>query len=160
MRIFPKRTLAVACAAAFSLSGTVRGASIAELAWLKGCWSSEGKERQTTEQWLKPGGENMLGVSRTIARGKTVEFEFMQIWEEENGEIFFIAQPSGQKQTRFKLSTIGSREVVFENPTHDFPQRVIYRLVEDGSLLGRIEGVIQGKKKTVDFPMKRISCDE
>ncbi len=160
MRRYPKQTLAFVGAAAFSLLGQLQGATIEELGWLKGCWTSEGKERQVTEQWLEPGGENMLGVSRTVARGKTIELEFMQIWEEENGEIFFIAQPSGQKQTRFKLSKISSREVIFENPAHDFPQRVIYRLAEDGSLLGRIEGVSQGKKNAVDFPMKRVRCDE
>jgi len=160
MLMFPKWPMALACATAMGLSGALQGATIDELAWLKGCWASQDKERQVTEQWLKPAGENMLGVSRTIARGKTVEFEFMQIWEEENGDIYFIAQPSGQKQTRFKVIKIGSREVIFENPTHDFPQRVIYRLVEDGSLLGRIEGVSQGKKKVVDSPMKRVRCDE
>jgi hypothetical protein len=47
---------------------------------------------------------------------------------------------------------------VFENPTHDFPQRVIYRR-EGDSLLGRIEGMTNGQQKAVDFPLKRVSCD-
>ena len=102
----------------------------------------------------------MLGVSRTVAGGKTVEFEFMQIREEANGEIFFIAKPSGQPETTFKLIKGSSREVVFENPKHDFPQRVIYRLQDDGSLLGRIEDLSKGKERSVDFPMNRARCDE
>jgi hypothetical protein len=135
-------------------------ATVDDLAWLKGCWTSDHKERQTTEYWLKPAGLTMLGVSRTIVGGKTVEFEFMQIRQEENGEIYFIANPSGQKETRFKLVKASAREVVFENPAHDFPQRVIYRCESEGVLLGRIEGTSKGKEKAVDFPMKRISCDE
>ncbi len=95
----------------------------------------------------------MLGISRTIADGKTVEFEFMQIRQETNGEILFIAKPSGQPEATFKLIKGSDREVIFENPQHDFPQRVIYRLQSDGSLLGRIEGVSKGKEKAVDFPM-------
>ena len=102
----------------------------------------------------------MLGISRTIAEGKTVEFEFMQIREEANGEIFFIAKPSEQPEATFKLIKGSSREVIFENPQHDFPQRVIYRLQDDGSLLGRIEGVSKGKERSVDFPMSRARCDE
>ena len=94
----------------------------------------------------------MFGISRTIADGKTVEFEFMQIREEAGGEILFIAKPSGQPEATFKLIKGSAREVIFENPQHDFPQRVIYRLQSDGSLLGRIEGVSKGKEKVRRFP--------
>ena len=102
----------------------------------------------------------MLGLGRTVAEGKTVEFEFMQIRQEANGSIFFIAKPSGQPEATFRLIRGSDREVIFENPQHDFPQRVIYRLQSDGSLLGRIEGVSRGKETAVDFPMSRERCDE
>ena len=49
-------------------------------------------------------------------------------------------------------------EVVFENATHDFPQRVIYRKVQ-GGLFARIEGVDKGKDKHEEFPYKRVSCE-
>ena len=101
----------------------------------------------------------MLGVSHTVADGKTVEFEFMQIREEANGQIRFIARPSGQPETTFQLIKGSAREVIFENPQHDFPQRVIYRLESDGSLVGRIEGISKGKEKSIDFPMSREQCD-
>ena len=134
--------------------------TINDLAWLKGCWSSIRDGRAITEHWMKPAGGSMLGLSRTVADGKTVEFEFMQIQEGAGGDLLFIAKPSGQPQAMFKLIKGNAREVIFENPTHDFPQRVIYRLQSDGSLLGRIEGVSKGKEKSVDFPMTRERCDE
>ena len=144
-------TLALAQEPAFTIN---------DLAWLKGCWISNRNDRAITEHWLKPAGGTMLGISRTVADGKTVEFEFMQIRAEANGEIRFIAKPSGQPEATFKLIKGSAREVIFENPRHDFPQRVIYRLQSDGSLLGRIEGVSKGKEKAVDFPMSREQCDE
>jgi hypothetical protein len=134
--------------------------TINDLAWLKGCWSSNHNGRAITEYWLKPAGGTMLGVSRTVADGKTMEFEFMQIRQEPGGGILFIAKPSGQPEATFKLIKGSAREVIFENPQHDFPQRVIYRLQSDGSLLGRIEGVSKGKEKSADFPMSREPCDE
>lgn len=134
--------------------------SINDLAWLKGCWSLNRNGRETTEHWLKPAGGTMLGISRTIADGKTVEFEFTRIQQETSGEILFIAKPSGQPEAIFKLIKGNAHEVIFENPQHDFPQRVIYRLQGEGSLLGRIEGVSKGKEKSVDFPMTRARCDE
>ncbi len=108
---------------------------------------------------MKPAGGTMLGLSRTIAGEKTIEFEFMRIAQEADGEIYFIAKPSGQAEARFKLVKVGQREVIFENPTHDFPQRIIYRSRDDGVLLGRIEGRSNGQPKAVDFPMRRLSCD-
>ncbi len=134
--------------------------TIGELDWLRGCWTSTTPgERQTTEHWMKPVGDTILGISQTVSGDKTLESEFMRISQEANGEIYFIAKPSGQSEARFKLIKSSEHEVVFENPTHDFPQRVIYRLGEDGSLLGRIEGNENGKTKAADFPLRRISCD-
>jgi hypothetical protein len=147
------------------LSATValaqeRTFTINDLAWLKGCWTSSRNGRAITEHWLKPAGGTMLGISRTVAEGKTVEFEFMQIRQEAGDEVLFIAKPSGQPEATFKLIKGSASEVIFENPQHDFPQRVIYRLQSDGSLLGRIEGVSKGKEKSVDFPMTRARCDD
>jgi hypothetical protein len=134
--------------------------TINDLAWLKGCWGLSRNGRETTEHWLKPAGGTMLGISRTVAEGKTVEFEFTQIRQEPNGEIFFIAKPSGQPEATFKLIKGSVNEVIFENPQHDFPQRVIYRRQGDDALLGRIEGVSKGKERSVDFPMTRARCDD
>jgi hypothetical protein len=50
-------------------------------------------------------------------------------------------------------------EAVFENPQHDFPRRIVYRLQAAGSLMARIEGTENGKDRAVDFPMQRVKCD-
>lgn len=63
------------------------------------------------------------------------------------------------KIVAFKLVRNGPREAVFENPEHDFPQRIIYRLESDGALFARIEGVVSGKEKGRNFPMKRGACE-
>ena len=52
------------------------------------------------------------------------------------------------------------RKVVFENPEHDFPQRIIYQLDDDGNLAGRIEGLVNEAAHAADFPMIRASCDD
>ena len=105
-------------------------------------------------------GGMMLGMTHTVTDGKTSAFEFMRIVQDENGEIYFVANPSGQQEARFKLVRSGERDVTFENPEHDFPHRVIYRLEPDGSLVGRIEGVSKGRVRAVDFPLKRVACDD
>ena len=146
---------AVACSVT-SASAT----TIDELSWLKGCWQTSGEARQTTEHWLKPAGRMMLGVSRTIADGRTVQFEFMRIQQEEGGAIYLMATPSGQREARFKMTKVSAREVVFENPTHDYPQRISYKLEGKDSLVARISGTSKGKDKSADFPLKRVPCEE
>ena len=143
---------------AFSLH--LSAADITELGWLGGCWHSDRDKQQITEQWMRPSGGTMLGINRRVDAGKTIAFEFMRIQQEDNGEIYFIAQPSGQKEAHFKLTKATDDEVIFENPEHDFPQRVIYRKRKDGSLLGRIEGLRDEEETAIDFPMQRARCDD
>lgn len=128
--------------------------SVQDLAWMSGCWASVAGEPGSGEMWTAPAGGTLLGVSRTVKGGKTVAHEFMQIRETGPGQIAFIALPSGQKEASFPLVRLSGQEVVFENPQHDFPQRVIYRRDGD-SLNGRIEGSEGGETKGIDFPMKR-----
>lgn len=128
-----------------------------KLAWISGCWKSEGNV-QTEEHWTKLEGQSMLGMGRTIANGKTVSHEFLQIRERDDG-IFYIAQPNGGTAVSFKLVKINDNEAVFENPQHDFPQRITYQRMIDGSLLAAIEGEEKGKPKRVAFVMNRVRCD-
>ncbi|HWN44827.1 MAG TPA: DUF6265 family protein [Thermoanaerobaculia bacterium] len=128
--------------------------SVQDLVWMSGCWASVGGEAGSGETWTAPAGGTLLGVSRTVKRGKTVAHEFMQIRETGSGQIAFIALPSGQTEANFPLVRLSGQEAVFENPQHDFPQRVIYR--RNGDLLtGRVEGSEGGETKGFDFPMKR-----
>ncbi len=132
--------------------------SIADLAWLSGCWAAINQEAGSGEQWMPPAGGTMLGVNRTVRDSKTVAFEFMRIVEKDDGGLEFIASPSGQVMASFLMVSVNDREVIFENPDHDFPRRIIYRLLSDEDLLGRIEGTIDGEERAVDFPMKRTEC--
>lgn len=131
-----------------SIGSQARKPVLNDLRWLAGCWDNADTLRRYEEQWM----------SRTVAKGKTVAHEFLQIREEKNGDIFYVASPSGQEQGFFKLVKFDSGELIFENPENDFPQRIIYRLKGD-SLLARIEGTSRGKQKSSDFPMKRATCD-
>lgn len=135
-------------------------AGIADLKWLAGCWESNNAEKKLliSEQWMKPAGGMMIGAGRTVRDGKTVDFEFVRIVEEPDG-IFYIAKPkSNPGETRFKLIKSSAAEAIFENPAHDFPQRVMYR--RDGDrLAARIEGIQNGKTRGLDFPMSKVQCE-
>ncbi len=133
--------------------------TIDSLNWLSGCWEQNdaAKKRFGSEQWMKPAGQSMLGMSRTVKNGKVSGFEFLRIVEDDSG-IHYISRPSQNKEeTSFKLIKSGANKVVFENPAHDFPQRIIYRL-EKTNLFARIEGKNNGKLTAIDFPMIKAKC--
>lgn len=130
----------------------------APVAWMAGCWAQAGREAGSVEQWMAPAGGVMLGMARTVQGGRAVEFEFMQLRAGADGRLSFIAQPQGRPPTEFRLLTQGDAEAVFENPGHDFPQRVIYRRTAPDQLLARIEGERNGKARGIDFPMQRTAC--
>ncbi len=132
--------------------------SVNNLKWLAGCWASIDGETGSGEQWTTPAGGTLFGVSRTVHDGRTVGYEFMQIRTTEDGEIEFIARPSGQTGASFLMQSLSENEVVFENPVHDFPQRIIYHLKADGILEARIEGNEEGVTRTVNFSLQRIDC--
>jgi hypothetical protein len=134
-------------------------ADLAELSWLTGCWAMDGEEDGSVEQWTAPAGGSMLALNRTVRNGKTVAFEFIRVIVKDDGEIVLIASPSGQETAHFSLVSKNDHEVSFENEHHDFPQRIIYRRIDANVLLGRIEGVVNGEVRVVDFPMTKTSCD-
>ena len=135
-------------------------ADISRLNWLSGCWAYDGKDTGSGERWTAAIGGMMFAVSRTIRDGKTVAFEYLTIIETDAHALQLMAAPSGQAATRFDMVSLTEIEVIFENRNHDFPQRIIYRLGDNGTLLGRIEGKSNGREVTVDFPMTRTDCGD
>lgn len=106
---------------------------------------------------MRPLGNSMLGMSRTVAGGALREWELLRIVPIA-GKLSYVATPSGQKETVFGATVVSDTLVAFENPTHDFPQRIAYRRVGADSLVARISGTANGRERAIDFAMKRAGC--
>ncbi len=134
--------------------------SIEGLGWLTGCWEMSARNGSLviSEHWMKPAGGSMIGMSRTVSGGKTASWEFIRIVAD-GGGLRYIAKPNTNKdETVFKMARSSAAEVIFENPAHDFPQRIIYRNGGTDSLFARIEGTRNGKASGMDIPMKKAKC--
>lgn len=132
---------------------------VQSLGWMAGCWEVRNPSGTFSieEMWTRPAGGTMLGAGRTIRDGKTIFSEFLRI-AAEGGKLTYFARVGTTGVTPFPLLKMTDSEVVFENPTHDFPQRIQYRKVA-GGLIARIEGVEKGKEKHQDFPYRRVACE-
>jgi hypothetical protein len=143
--------------AAARVSANPSSASVGRLGWLGGCWQLRAGTRLVEEQWMAPAGGMMLGMGRTMRDGRVVEFEQLRIFER-GGRAVYAASPSGQAHAEFVAAATSDTLVVFENPTHDFPQRIVYRAHGRDSVTARVDGTIEGTPRGTDFRYARTAC--
>ena len=132
--------------------------TIDRVKWLQGCWQTTRGEAIIEEQWMAPRGGTMLGMGRTVRGGKTAEYELVLITEQ-GGALAYEAHPSGQPSATFLSKTVTATSVVFENPKHDFPQRVGYQRDGADGLQAWIDGEMNGRARRVDFAYRRARCE-
>jgi hypothetical protein len=128
--------------------------SMNDLAWLAGSWTGSEGGIDMEEHWTAPKGNSMIGVHRDVGKGRTLSFEFLRI-EQQAAQVVYLSMPNGRSPaTAFPLKESSAGRVVFENPTHDFPQRIIYW--KDGNdLRARIEGTMNGKAGSQEWRWSR-----
>lgn len=107
--------------------------------WLSGGWLSQSPEGKWTEEWWTPAKAGvMLGAGRSGTGDKLEWWEQTRI-KVADGKLRFCALPKGQAGACFAATKVEANEIVFENPGHDFPNKVAYRR-EGSDLLAEISG--------------------
>ena len=127
-------------------------ATIGDLSWLAGAWvGTRSSGSSIEERWSPPLGGAMLAVSRTVnTSGKMNAFEYLRIVERDGGLVYF-AQPGGAKATEFVLTELTTKRAVFENPRHDYPNRIVYELSGEGRLSATIGQLKGGTPRRFEF---------
>ena len=129
---------------------------ISALSFLAGHWQEKTDREDTQETWLGPQGDLMVAANLS-SRGGRVGFENLRIIKRD-GKLIYLASPGGRNPpTEFPLKESGANRAVFENPNHDFPQRIIYKR-EGDVLIARIEGVIGENEKSKEWRFKRVKA--
>ena len=109
-----------------------------DLDWLAGHWCGVGGTTFSEEVWMAPRGGLLVGMHRDTREGRATGFEFMRI-AQQDGRWVFLAQPGGETVTAFTAERVEKHRVVFANPAHDFPKRVIYSSPDAGTLKARVD---------------------
>ena len=122
--------------------------------WMAGAWGHEDKEGWADEYWTPPRGDMMIGSSRSGKDEKLNFWEQMRIQKEDDGGVVFWAVSGDQKPVRFVATVSGENTIVFENPAHDYPQRIHYW--REGEELKAEISLIDGSK-VVQFRFRLMS---
>lgn len=106
---------------------------VSDLAWMSGRWLTGENGRWTEEIWSGPRGGTLMGFSWTGEGAAIDAYEYIRVQPGEDDEIIYLAQPNGGPGVGFYLVRAEGMTATFENPTHDFPQRIHY--VRDGDTM-------------------------
>jgi flavodoxin len=125
---------------------------------LLGTWQADTGDGIVYEQWERNTVIEMHGKSYGIEGLDTTIYENAKI-NKQGKDVMFIAIVKDQNKEQpvhFKLISSDNSAFTFENKQHDFPQRVIYRFVNDDSIVARIEGDVKGELKSQEFFYSRV----
>ncbi len=135
--------------------------TLEDLAFLRGCWEGRFESRRgpgtIEEYYTSPTSNVILGTTRFIFEGRTVDFEFSLIFADSTG-IGLRPHPSGQASPDdFRLTSLDGWRAVFESPEHDYPKRIIYWTEADGTRVARIDGGAEDPSGR-EWRMKAVPC--
>ena len=125
--------------------------------WLAGCWAGQRGGERFFERWIPADPSTLLSVAHTTKDGRMTAFEFLRVTVRD-GKVLYIAQPGGRPPTEFTATSVTADRVVFENPAHDFPKRVIYQRKGADWLSASIDGGSETANRVV-YEMARQPCE-
>ncbi|MCV9930850.1 DUF6265 family protein [Flavobacterium sp. LS1R47] len=125
--------------------------------WLIGKWENVTPQGTLTETWNKVNDSTFQGSSFFIKGKDTIHFESIKL--QQNGEILtYNATVKGQNNDEavaFKLTNSTEKGLVFENPKHDYPQKISYTKDANNTLTAEISGIQLGKPSSEKYLMTK-----
>jgi Tol biopolymer transport system component len=116
--------------------------SLSGLGWLLGQWRSVNGDLVTTEAWERVSAKTFEGIGevRALADGRLQSRETLRLVEM-SGAVFLVAKVAHNDcPVGFRLADCSAETAVFENPGHDFPTRIAYRLESGDRLSATVSG--------------------
>jgi len=125
--------------------------------WLIGNWENKMPNGTLKEIWIKENDSMFSAKSYYIKEEDTLHNETILLTQK-NDVITYSAKIIGEnndKSIDFKLTSMTENNCVFENPSHDYPQKIMYKKASNNNLIATISGIQQGKQSTENYSMKK-----
>lgn len=126
--------------------------------FLLGNWENETKNGKLQEIWTVKNDSTLLGQSYFIIKKDTIHNETIDLVESK-GILLYIATIKGENQnlpTTFNFTETEENQLKFENPKHDYPSLIFYKLKDSLKLDITISGKQLGKKSLENFKMIKV----
>lgn len=125
--------------------------------YLIGDWENLTPDANFIEIWKNENDSTYSASSFITVKKDTVFYENI-VLQQKNDSLFYNVSVRGENKNKavsFYLTYDNNNVLVFENPKHDFPTKIVYKKVSNDSLVATIYGTKDGKKIEEAYPMKR-----
>ncbi len=138
-----------------------------KLSWLEGDWhgdlfvNGEKSGRWTAAFSQLTRGEILSVNHENDLQGELSMFEFER-FHFVDGDVLMTPYPNGNEAVTFTMESIdtATRTAVFVHPENDFPNRIVYRRVDDRRLHITVEGAPGGGEQLmVELDLERVRRD-
>jgi len=126
--------------------------------WLIGNWENKMDDGILSETWKKENDSTFSGTTYFIINKKDTVHSETILLTQLNDELIYRPTVKGQNDDKpidFIMTSDSENTFVFENPKHDYPQKIVYKKVTKNSLVATISGMQQGKVSSEGYGMKR-----
>ena len=116
-----------------------QNSDLAEVEFLIGTWKMDGKE--SFEKWTKK-DNRLLGKSYKFINEQEKVSETLEI-KKQGDQLVYTATVFDQNEAKgvtFILKSTKDKNHSFENPNHDFPKKIQYKIVNPNKLLVSVLG--------------------
>ena len=144
--------ISLTCCKHASPSSTAAHADCDGLQWLVGSWTTTDGSG-STELWEAIDGGTLRGKSVTRSEGEVVYSESLRIVQGPGG-LEYQASPEDQEPNVFVLDQCGPAWARFVDPTHDWPQSIVYQRTGE-SLRATVSGTARGSERTETWSWTR-----
>jgi hypothetical protein len=114
---------------------------------LSGKWEDIGKENAFYEVWQPVNKDSLSGKGFVLIQQDTVFIEKLALWKD-HGKCKYsalVSNQNGGERIIFTETSAQNGRIIFENPTHEFPQRIIYELISNVEMHVLIDGNQNGQ---------------
>lgn len=132
---------------------------LAKANWLIGEWEKTDSLGTLKETWKTEDDSTFAGHSYYIQNKKDTLFnEQIELIQEKEHLIYrqTIEGENNDEPVPFQLTKAEDSLLVFENPKHNYPQKIVYKLKKDKSIITTISGKQNGKMSSENYPMIKI----
>ncbi|MDL2141939.1 DUF6265 family protein [Flavobacterium tructae] len=157
--MFQKITLSVLLIAAVSCQkkDSAEKDKIKVADWLIGNWENKSPEGILTENWQKLNDSTFSAASYFIKEKDTIHLENIVLSQKEETLTYFatVKGQNDDKPVAFQSTAESDKQLVFENPKHDYPQKITYTKGANNTLTAEISGSLNGKPSSEKFVMTK-----
>lgn len=127
--------------------------TIEPLLFLEGTWKVENKD--VYEVWNLDENNFLKGESFKMENGLKKVTEYLSIKSRDNKTIYTatVLNQNEGKGVNFVLNRLNDSTFLFENSKHDFPNKIIYKKLEDGKVFIEVK---DNKGKGFSYSMHKV----